>query len=194
MTSLATWLTAVGTTGATIVALYGAFVLPGREERRRRRNASCLGAIIAGAVLNDVRIGLARMTAMAAPNWQVASWKPLPSASWEGAETFPGDVVLRIIACTARKACNSDAAPAHIRARCAMYFTDTVEHINGMAEKIQQVNMSVVPVGVVGGGGPSARGLQAIAGNSIGATQDLVTLLENIKVFLEHNAKRCWPK
>ena len=152
MTSIANWLTAVGTTGATLVALYGALVLPRREGWRRRRNYSKLGVAIAKSLLEEVKTGRQIMCNMLA--WgkgEVAAepdWPNLPAASWEGMSTIPDEVLLRIIALlddkTEEGSTNSTQgllsgdgdfadraySPLDIRVHCKNYFAHIVVTIN----------------------------------------------------------------
>ncbi len=181
---LANWVVAFGSMAAAAVALWISIVGYQREEWRRRRNDSKLGAIIVESLLEEVRNGhkimqdiLQRIEKHGCS--PVLACKPLaPIASWEGMKTIPDNVLLRVIA-TADKVEPRGFPPSQIRIHCKNYFVHMCGTLNApMFDAYLQPLLS--------------SGKQN--GDYIGAAQCVIDMLEQTKELLKKNAKRRFPK
>ena len=172
---LANWVVASGSMAAAAVALWIAIVGYQREEWRRRRNDSKLGAIIVESLLEEVRNGHKLMLSM--QDNSVCPFQ-VPIASWEGMNTIPDNVLLRVIA-TADKVKPRSYPPSQIRIRCKNYFVHMCPNLNSVKHAAgRQLLLSP------GDGN----------GDYIGMAQCVIDMLEQTKELLKKNAKRRFPK
>ena len=180
---LADWAVAFGTLLASAVALWVAVVGSRREEWRRRKNDSILGAVIIASLLEEVRTGLGvmesnltKITLRKQPSSGVLLL--LPAASWEGMRTIPDNVLLRIVA-TARGIQPRAFPPTEIRTHCKNYFV----HIKG------NVGRWRTPIRM-------QQFLSSGPGNDdyIEATRKVITMLGQTMELLEKNARRWFPR
>lgn len=181
--SLADWAAAFGTLLASAVALWVAIVGSRREESKRRRNDSKLGAVIIASLLEEVRTGLrvmednlAKITGQRQPSVEVCLL--LPSASWEGMQTIPNNVLLRIAA-TAQNIQPRGFPPTEIRTHCKNYFVHIKNNV-GIMQATSRMQRILEP-------GPSNE-------DYIGAVRKVIVMLEQTMELLEENARRWFPK
>ena len=181
---LADWAVAVGTIFAAVVALWIATVGYRRVEWRRRRNDSKLGAIIMESLLEEVRTGLGIMQdtlqriEARGRNPVPVPKAQLPCASWEGMNTIPDNVLLRVIA-TAEKVEPCGFPPSQVGIHCKNYFIHMCKTFNDV-----QYDADLQPL------------LSSGQQNSdyIGLTRRVIDMLEQTKELLEENSTRRFPK
>lgn len=181
---LANWVVAFGSMAAAGVALWIATVGYRREEWRRRRNDSTLGATIMESLLEEVRTGLGIMQdtlqriEAQGKNPVPVQKAQLPCASWEGMSTIPDNVLLRIIA-TADKVKPRGFPPSQVRIHCKNYFVHIRKNFDDC-----KYDAGLQPL--------LSSGAQN--GDYIGRTQSIIDMLEQAKELLEENSTRRLPK
>ncbi len=113
----------------------------------------------------------------------------LPGASWEGAETIPSNVLLRIIATDS--GCAADEVSARdVRVHCKNYFVHIRENVNAHILKMESGNWPLWEEGE----------LQKLLANGpdgddyIGATGKVIAILEAARESLKKNAAKKFPK
>ena len=181
---LANWVVAFGSMAAAGVALWIATVGYRREEWRRRRNDSTLGATIMESLLEEVRTGLGIMQdtlqriEARGKNPVPVPRAELPWASWERMSTIPDNVLLRIIA-TADKVEPRGFPPSQVRIHCKNYFVHMRRNFNNC-----KYDADLQPLLSSG----------ERNGDYIGLTRRIIDMLEQAKELLEENARRRLPK
>ncbi|MHB1516435.1 MAG: hypothetical protein ACYCVY_12175 [Acidiferrobacteraceae bacterium] len=177
---LANWMVAFGTILSALVALGIATLGNWSREWARRRNDSLLGVAIIETLLEEVRLGLKIMedtltriqTHGTSP---VPVTRPaLPGASWNDMHTIPDAVLLRIIA-TSKEATVGHFRINDVRSHCKNYFVHIRESFNGTV-------YDVFTKGLLADGEGN--------GDFIGATKNVVALLEKARELLKNNASR----
>lgn len=163
---------------ALAVALFGYFEAKS-ERRQRKRNESILGMIIADALLEEVETGLTLMRgalAGAKPT-QMLQPLPLPYKSWDGMNTIPDHVLLRLVAIENSipkcKRSNEGFPLREIRTHCKNYF----EHIR------VSVSTNLFPMNI----------LSEPEYNYIGATEAVYKMLKEASSLCKSNSTKWFP-
>lgn len=213
---LADWVVAIGTMGASGVALLIAIWGFKRDERRRRdeeterrRNDSILGVAILGGLMEEIKTGQNFMRAlaneitgssfsyassgMAGVDAGQESVPQMPVSAWEGMRTIPDHVLLRIVAI-------SDGAKpvgfpvTEVRVHCNNYFVHICGEVNRRVRTLEWQNGHIASGKNTDGlrqilcDGPSARD------GFLRSARKVFIMLAQARRLLEANARRVDPK
>ncbi len=154
-------------------------------ESKNRKNYSKLGVAIMDSLIEEVTMGLNTMN-----NLQRFLQDPeakgkgfgnlLPTQSWDGSQTIPNEVLLRILATS--EGVTSPFPPNEIRIHCKNYFSHICGNLNLAIQNNQRDQLTKM------------LGNEKGQGNYIESTKKVLGMLETVKSILEKNSKRFNPK
>lgn len=165
---------------APIVVAAIAFFLFGKiDELRKRKSYSKLGAAILNTLIEEVQNGRNSIRDTLDPEKNDMP-KPLPRKSWNGINTVPDEVLLRILEVSKKK--KDVGFPSNeIRIHTKNYFDHMI------------TNWDLVVLNALPGKDFKAFAKQHYSTYDEAAT-GVLNMLVNIKQLLEENAKKWFPK
>ena len=175
-----------------IVAVVTYFLVEGWGEYKKRRNYSRLGIAIIDSLLEEINTGITLMTAAlnASENESIVSppLSILPNSSWSGLSTIPDDVLLRILATSAKRSFKG-FHPRECRIHCKNYF----EFICGNYEVTRKQSLYLAAQGK-DWRTPIKTRLVGEPNGYLEPTRSVAQMLRDAKQLLEENTKRICPK
>lgn len=168
-------------------------------ESKTKKNYSKLGVAIMESLLEEVKTGLNTLNLLNNYLQDPATERTifgnlLPVKSWEGPQTIPNEVLLRIL--SSSEGITAPFPPNEIRIHCKNYFShicgnvnNTIQSLNATIQgsnprRIQEMRIQLN--GMIGDGEEQ--------GNYIESTKKVLGMLQTVKNILENNSKRFIPK
>lgn len=169
-------------------------------ESKNRRNYSKLGVAIMESLIEEVRTGLNTLDRLNMylqdPSTDGARFNNLlPIKSWEGPQTVPNEVLLRILASSEGITAPS-FPPSEIRIHCKNYFSHICGNVNNTIQNLSAAIQNLNPLGIrdmrIQLNGMLGEGEEQ--GHYIESTRKVLGMLETVKNILDKNSKRIIPK
>ncbi|MHB1758501.1 MAG: hypothetical protein ACYCT9_13530 [Leptospirillum sp.] len=200
----------------TVVAVLAYWVTTFLGESKNNKNYSKLGVAIMESLIEEVRSGLEILERLKKYLQDPLTDKVrfenlLPVKSWEGSQTVPNEVLLRILASS--NGVTAPFPPSEIKIHCKNYFSHICGNVNiaiqNLNTAIQKSNTYMQNLGTSlaipssGEFGIAAMRDQLLAGalgdgegkgNYIESTKKVLGMLETVKNALEQNSKSIIPK
>lgn len=167
-------------------------------ESKTKKNYSKLGVAIMESLIEEVKTGLNTLNSLndylqdSTTERKIFS-NLLPVKSWEGPQTVPNEVLLRILASS--EGLTAPFSPSEIRIHCKNYFSHICGNVNNTIQSLStaiQNNLPGIPDMRIQLNGMIGEGEGQ--GHYIESTKKVLGMLETVKNILDKNSKRIIPK
>jgi hypothetical protein len=174
------------------VAVATYYVVNRLGENEKKKNYSRLGIAIIDSLLEEIDTGItvmtAAMNALEDKSIVIPPGSLLPKRSWNGLSTIPDDVLLRILATSAKRSFKG-FHPRDCRIHCKNYFGNICETYEYM------LNQTVsIAVRGVDWRPPIKEMLGDDSHQYLESTRGVAQMLRDAKQLLEENTKKICPK
>lgn len=169
--------------GAIFGAIFGTLsnlLLQSKTRRDQWRNYSKLGISIIDSLLEEINNGLKILEGQ-------QGGALIPTASWDGMDTIPNEVLLRIVAMSERQRSPESSFPvSSIRIHCKNYFTHISKQFNNAIKQGAKFDFDQT-VWMLG-----TTVVQFAS--FLEGTRKVVRMLNDARSLLEENSRRRFPK
>lgn len=168
-------------------------------ESKNRKNYSRLGVAIMESLIEEVRTGLNTLDRLnkylqdsSTDNTRFNNL--LPVRSWEGPQTVPNEVLLRILASS--EGITAPFPPSEIRIHCKNYFSHICGNVNAMIQNLDNAILNSHSL-LIRDSRIQLNGMLGTGegqGNYMEATQKVLGMLEIVRDTLDKNSRKKMPK